>query len=88
MPKDVLEKLARSRNERISEAARGHEKLAPEIDEDELEQVFLDAVLQLLSDNVSDERRHKYIGLSQFPYLSQTERLAWVFNDRNYKKYL
>ena len=78
VPKDVLEKLARSRNERISAAARGHEKLAPEIDEDELEQVFLDAVLQLLSDNVSEARRLKYIGLAQFPYVSEEERLAWA----------
>ena len=30
--KDVLERLARSRNKRISAAARAHEKLAPKID--------------------------------------------------------
>ena len=83
-PKDVLEHLALSRNKRVSEAARGHEKLAGEISEDELENVFLGAVRELLKNSLSNERQLKYIGLAQFRYVSLGERTAWVLKSNNY----
>ena len=83
-PKDVLERLALSRNERVSEAAKGHEKLAGEISEDELENVFLGAVRELLKNNLSNERQLKYIGLAQFRHVSLGERTAWVLKSNNY----
>ena len=77
-PKDILERFARSRNKRIAEAAKAHEKLAGEISEDELDKVFFDAVRALLEGDVRDEISKKYIGLAQFPYLSESARVAWA----------
>ena len=77
-PKDILERFARSRDKRIAEAAKAHEKLAGEISEDELDKVFFDAVRELLSGDVSEETWLKYIGLAQFPYVSEEERVSWA----------
>jgi hypothetical protein len=77
-PKEILERFARSRNKRIAEAAKAHEKLAGEISEDELDKIFFDAVRGLLEGDVRDEISKKYIGLAQFPYLSESARVAWA----------
>ena len=77
-PKDILERFARSRNKRTAEAAKAHEKLAGEISEDELDKVFFNAVRELLAGDVKEERRLKYIGLAQFPYVSVATRLNFA----------